>query len=78
MSERTLSERYREIADANPPPSYWWPSPHRTLERQLRDAGKTIMLLEERVQALEERDVAREDRVEKMAEFLNKLRGKQT
>ena len=71
MSERTLSERYREITDANPPPSYWWPSPHRTLERQLRDAGKTIILLEDRVQALEER-------VEKMAEFLNKLRGKQT
>lgn len=69
MSERTLSERYREITDANPPPSYWWPSPHRTLERQLRDAGKTIMLLEDRVQALEER-------VEKMAEFLNKQRGK--
>lgn len=78
MSDRTLSERYREITDANPPPSYWWPSPHRTLERQLRDAGKTIMGLEDRVQALEERDVAREDRVEKMAEFLNKLRGKQT
>jgi hypothetical protein len=54
------------------------PSPHRTLERQLRDARKTIMGLEDRVQALEERDVAREDRVEKMAEFLNKLRGKQT
>ena len=69
MSERTLSERYREITDANPPPSYWWPSPHRTLERQLRDAGKTIMLLEDRVQALEER-------VEKMAGFLNKQRGK--
>ena len=69
MSDRTLSERYREITDANPPPSYWWPSPHRTLERQLRDAGKTIMLLEDRVQALEER-------VEKMAEFLNKQRGK--
>ena len=69
MSERTLSERYREITDANPPPSYWWPSPHRTLERQLRDAGKTIILLEDRVQALEER-------VEKMAEFLNKQRGK--
>ena len=78
MAEPSLSERYRKITDANPPPSYWWPSPHRTLERQLRDAGKTIMLLEERVQALEERDVAREDRVEKMAEFLNKLRGKQT
>ena len=71
MSERTLSERYREITDANPPPSYWWPSPHRTLERQLRDAGKTIILLEDRVQALEER-------VEKMAEFLNKQRGKQS
>ena len=71
MSDRALSERYREITDANPPPSYWWPSPHRTLERQLRDAGKTIMLLEDRVQALEER-------VEKMAEFLNKQRGKQT
>ena len=69
MSERTLSERYREITDANPPPSYWWPSPHRTLERQLRDAGKTIMALEERVQELEER-------VEKMAGFLNKQRGK--
>lgn len=69
MTDRTLSERYREITDANPPPSYWWPSPHRTLERQLRDAGKTIMLLEDRVQALEER-------VEKMAEFLNKQRGK--
>ena len=69
MSERTLSERYREITDANPPPSYWWPSPHRTLERQLRDAGKTIMLLEDRVQALEER-------VENMAGFLNKQRGK--
>ena len=78
MAEPSLSERYREITDANPPPSYWWPSPHRTLERQLRDAGKTIMLLEERVQALEERDVAREDRVEKMAEFLNKQRGKQS
>jgi hypothetical protein len=78
MAEPSLSECYREITDANPPPSYWWPSPHRTLERQLRDAGKTIMLLEERVQALEERDVAREDRVEKMAEFLNKQRGKQT
>ena len=76
MAEPSLSERYREITDANPPPSYWWPSPHRTLERQLRDAGKTIMLLEERVQALEERDVAREDRVEKMAGFLNKQRGK--
>ena len=71
MSDRTLSERYREITDANPPPSYWWPSPHRTLERQLRDAGKTIMLLEDRVQALEER-------VENMAGFLNKQRGKQT
>jgi hypothetical protein len=71
VSERTLSERYREITDANPPPSYWWPSPHRTLERQLRDAGKTIMLLEDRVQALEER-------VENMAGFLNKQRGKQT
>ena len=71
MSERTLSERYREITDANPPPSYWWPSPHRTLERQLRDAGKTIMALEDRVQELEER-------VERMAEFLNKQRGKQT
>jgi hypothetical protein len=69
MSERTLSERYREITDANPPPSYWWPSPHRTLERQLRDARKTIMGLEDRVQALEER-------VEKMAGFLNKQRGK--
>ena len=69
MSERTLSERYREITDANPPPSYWWPSPHRTLERQLRDAGKTIMALEDRVQELEER-------VEKMAGFLNKQRGK--
>ena len=71
MTDRTLSERYREITDANPPPSYWWPSPHRTLERQLRDAGKTIMLLEDRVQALEER-------VENMAGFLNKQRGKQT
>jgi hypothetical protein len=71
MTDRTLSDRYREITDANPPPSYWWPSPHRTLERQLRDAGKTIMGLEDRVQALEER-------VEKMAEFLNKQRGKQT
>ena len=69
MAEPSLSERYREIADANPPPSYWWPSPHRTLERQLRDAGKTIMALEERVQELEER-------VEKMAGFLNKQRGK--
>ena len=69
MSERTLSESYREITDANPPPSYWWPSPHRTLERQLRDAGKTIILLEDRVQELEER-------VEKMAGFLNKQRGK--
>jgi hypothetical protein len=69
MSERTLSERYREITDANPPPSYWWPSPHRTLERQLRDARKTIMGLEDRVQELEER-------VEKMAGFLNKQRGK--
>ena len=71
MAEPSLSERYREITDANPPPSYWWPSPHRTLERQLRDAGKTIILLEDRVQALEER-------VEKMAEFLNKQRGKQS
>lgn len=71
MSDRTLSERYREITDANPPPSYWWPSPHRTLERQLRDAGKTIILLEDRVQELEER-------VERMAEFLNKQRGKQS
>ena len=69
MSERTLSERYREITEANPPPSYWWPSPHRTLERQLRDARKTIMGLEDRVQELEER-------VEKMAGFLNKQRGK--
>ena len=34
------------------------------------------MGLEDRVQALEERDVAREDRVEKMAGFLNKQRGK--
>ena len=71
MSDHTLSDRYRKITDANPPPSYWWPSPHRTLERQLRDAGKTIMLLEDRVQALEER-------VENMAGFLNKQRGKQT
>ena len=71
MTDRTLSERYREITDANPPPSYWWPSPHRTLERQLRDAAKTIILLEDRVQELEER-------VERMAEFLNKQRGKQT
>jgi len=69
VSERTLSERYREITEANPPPSYWWPSPHRTLERQLRDARKTIMGLEDRVQELEER-------VEKMAGFLNKQRGK--
>ena len=76
MAEPSLSERYREITDANPPPSYWWPSPHRTLERQLRDARKTIMALEDRVQELEERDVAREDRVEKMAGFLNKQRGK--
>jgi hypothetical protein len=71
VSERTLSERYREITDANPPPSYWWPSPHRTLERQLRDARKTIMGLEDRVQELEER-------VERMAGFLNKQRGKQS
>jgi len=69
MTELTLSDRYREITEANPPPSYWWPSPQRTLERELRDARKTIMALEDRIAALEER-------VEKMAEFLNKQRGK--